>query len=222
MSKQLLPTYQEAAVAAALLSTKANLSRKTGSRLRDLALANSRVSGEGGVYFYDFEYVEDADGSRRFGRDYFIVPPELILGIAGFQDNSPGAFRLLAESILPRLVSNIRANNGTYLSTSEQRITSNNQAWAALLLSSASRSTWHVYRLRRALARLGYAARRERMGNRFTEVWLPFISMVLVVISGVVLKDEGGLVTGILAVAALMIGGLYGPEVVRRLFPGRG
>jgi hypothetical protein len=44
--------------------------------------------------------------------------------------------------------------------------------------------------------------------------------MIAVTILGVALRKQGGVIDGIVAVAVLLIGGLYGPTVIRRLFPG--
>ncbi len=221
MSKENLPTYQQAAIAAALLSTKVvPLQRNTMARLRQLALINSHALVEGGAYFYDYEYIDASDGSKKFDSDFFIVPPELILGISGFQYHSPSALRMLAEQIASRLGANIKSNSGGYLSPSEQRITSNNQAWAALFLSSVSRSSWHAYGLGWIPEKLRYELWRHRMDNRFTGRWLPFVSMVCVVVSSSLLQNADGPRRAFVAVAALIIGGLYGPKVVRRLFRG--
>jgi len=215
-----LAAHEAAAVTAALLSTEGeSLGRRTRSRIDEIAIARSRALGEGGVYFYDYQYDQAAGGATGFGRDYFIVPTEILLGIAGFQVGAPSALRMRAESTLDALVLNIREHRQAYLSPSEQRITSKNQAWAALLLSAAARALDGGYKPGRLFPRVGYEIRRERK-NRFFEVWFPFLSMIAVTILGVALRKQGGVIDGIVAVAVLLIGGLYGPTVVRRLFPG--
>jgi hypothetical protein len=212
-----LTLRERAAIAAALLCSPIRLSRKLKARVREIAFAPWAAINEGGVYFYDYELQKD--GNTAFGRDYFIVPTDMLIGIAGFQQRAPAALRLRAEKIVSRLSENLEANGGVFRLGSE-KVTTKNQAWAALMLRTAHEAIGRGFGLRRPLAWVAYQMRRERTGNRFTEVWFPFFSMAVIALFGVLLRDQGGLTAGAVALSALFVGGLYGPEVVRRIFPG--
>ena len=92
-----------------------------------------------GVYFYDLEFVK-ADDTHDFDRDYFIIPTEILLGIAGFQRGAPAYLRLRAESSLNALVRNLRGFDGFYRPDNEQRVSSVNQCWVAMYLALASKN----------------------------------------------------------------------------------
>src|SRR5260221_10147618 len=86
-----LAVHESAAVAAALLSTLGtSLGRRARSVIGEVAITRQRDVSECGVYFYDYEYTR-SDGSVGFGRDYFIVPTEILLGVAGFQKGAPSS-----------------------------------------------------------------------------------------------------------------------------------
>jgi hypothetical protein len=216
-SQKDLSLRERAAIAVALLCSPVQLTRKANRRVREIAFAPWAAINEGGVYFYDFDFRRD--GNTVFGRDYFIVPTDVLIGIAGFQERAPAALRLCAERIVSRVSENLEANGGVFRLGSE-KVTTKNQAWIALLLWTAHEAIDRGFGLRRPIAWITYQMRRERTGNRITEVWFPFFSMVVITVLGVLGRDQGGLTAGLVALAALFIGGLYGPEVVRRILPG--
>lgn len=109
------PLLEAAAASAAILSAKGpSIGHRTVSRMAENALSSRPGLDERGVYWYDYEYSPDAQGEARFGRDFFIIPTEILLAIAGFQPGAPTGARLMAEDVLRVLVENLRQNEGVY------------------------------------------------------------------------------------------------------------
>jgi hypothetical protein len=212
-----IPLLYVAAASAAVLSVRgAKLGSRVRSRIRRLAWSARANLADLGVYFYDFEYRGEAGGTA-FGRDYFIVPSEILVGIAGLQFWAPAALRQRAEAAAKALLLNIDTNQGVYRSDPEQRISSKNQAWAALLLrmSIEQRNTGS------GAARTWYWLRRERKGNWFTELAFPLTSLCVITAEIVIFRGLGSLVDVLTGIGGVIIGGLYGSTFLRKWFPGR-
>jgi hypothetical protein len=212
-----IPLLHSAAACAAILSVRGGaVSPKVKGRIRHVAWSTRANLGDLGVYFYDYQ-VGAGGGSTEFGRDYFIVPSELLVGIGGLQRGAPVALRERAETAAKALLANIRTNNGAYRSDPEQRISSKNQAWAALLLClSIAPPTTHG-----AFARIVYELIKERNGNWFTEVVFPLLSVCAITTEIVLFRDAGAPVNVFTGVGGIIIGGLYGTTFLRKWFPGR-
>jgi hypothetical protein len=212
------PLLEAAAASAAILSAKGSLiGRRTVSRVADSALSNRPGLDERGVYFYDYEYSPDVQGETRFGRDFFIIPTEILLAIAGFQPGAPSSARLMAEDVLRVLVENLRHNEGVYRPAEGERLSCVDQAWAAILLKVSSVG----HKPLSVREKLYYALFRRRREGWFMNRVFPGLSMLFVTLSNVLLKDTGPVNSVIAAVATLIIGGFYGPAVLRKLIPGR-
>jgi hypothetical protein len=209
----------EAAIgAAALLSVKGqSVGRKALDQMANDALAHRFRLDERGAYFFDYEYSPDADGQSFFGRDYFIIPVEILFGIAGFQRGAPSSLRLMAEGILSGLVENLRGNGGVYRPAATDRLSTIDQVWAAILLKVAAQAHTppSVYE------KVWYKLIRERRDNWFTSNAFPALSMLGITALNTLAKDAGPSINLLSVLASLVIGGLYGPAVLRRLMPGR-
>lgn len=205
------------AIAAAVLSLKGTaISRKTSWRLATISRLLPASLEEQQTYFFDFEYPTDSEEGIKFGRDYFIVSPEILLAIAGFQPGAPSALRLKAEGILTALVDSLRRAGDAYRPPEVDRLSSVDQAWAALLLKTASREHGTPSRASRAW----YELCRNRKGNNFTNKVLPVFSFLFFAALNVVAKDWALSVRIAAAVGLAFVGALYGGRV-RQLFPGR-
>jgi hypothetical protein len=167
------------------------------------------------TYWFDFEFLPDSK-KRIYSRDYFIVSPEMLLAIAGFQSGAPSSLRLMAERSVDALVSNLRLNGNVYKPSEGARISTIDQAWAAMLLSAAASR----HEPPNVLSKLKYEFLRNRKDNWFTGKFLPVFSPPFVVAANVVLSGAG-LTTRIFSALALsMVLSLYGPRYLRRLLPG--
>jgi hypothetical protein len=208
-----LPLFHSVAIGAAVLSAKKDsLNREALAKLDDLALAGSRGLGERAVYFYDYEY-NSKDDKKQFDRDYFFIPVDIVIALAGFQTGAPAGMRILAESILGHLIENITENGGVYRPGAGERLSSVDQAWAALLLkTSISQSTWpHM------ASSVRYWLYRQRKGNWITNTAFPILSLLFVTVSNVFLKDAGLVASSLAAIALLIVSGLYGKEMFRKV-----
>ncbi len=213
-----LPILEAAAVSAAILAAKGtSAGRKTLARMADIARSTHFGLGERNVYYYDYEHSPDIEGQNLFGRDYFIVPIEILIGISGFQPGAPSGLRMRSEAALSALIENLRQNDGAYRPAARERLSSMDQAWSAILLKMSSLE----HASPAALARVWYELIRHRKGNRFTNTVLPALSMLFVTAANALMKDAGPYINIITALAILIIGGLYGPPYLRRLILGQ-
>lgn len=213
-----LPLLEAAAASAAILSAKGtSISRSAISRVADNALSSRPGLGERGVYFYDYEYSPDEQGEALFGRDYFFIPTEILLGIAGFQPGAPSGARLMGEVVRSALADNLRQNEDAYRPAEGERLSCVDQAWAAILLKLSSLGQ----KPPSVRAKLCYALLRRRREGWFMSRAFPALSMLVVTAFNALLKDAGPLSNVLAALATLIIGGLYGAPVLRRLIPGR-
>ncbi len=209
-----LPLFHSAAIAAAVLTTpKTVVTRGAITKLTDIALRGPRGLGERAAYFYDYEYIDYPNEKPKFGRDYFFVPTDGLIAIAGLQRGAPPELRFLAEAIVLNLIKNMGENAGAYRPGPGERLSSVDQAWAALLLKLAYRQSFSSD----VTERVAYELRRQRADNWLTDTALPVFSMLSVTLGNVILKDASLLSSSLAAIAAVVIGGLYGPRVFRKL-----
>ncbi len=212
-----LTFLERAAIAAALITVKGQaLTRKTLRRIDRLARSLHGDLNRQETYFFDFEFLPDSD-NRIFSRDYFIVSPEILLAIAGFQSGAPGSLRLMAERTVDVLISNLKQNGNAYKPSGGTRISTIDQAWAAMLLSAAASK----HEPPNKLSKIKYALLRKRKDNWFTGKFLPAFAPPLVVACNVVFSSAAGLTTRIVSALALsLVLSVYGPRYLRRLLPG--
>ena len=205
------------ALCAAVLATKeTSISRKTFTRINRVATSEHSTIDEKAVYFYTYEHSPDKDGQTRYDNGYFLVPTDILLGIAGFLPGAPTALRLRAEAAVNSLVENLSKNNGAYRPDNEQRVCTMDQAWAAILIKIASLE----YKTPSISAKIWYEVRRRRSGNWFTNVGLPLLALVVATITNILVIDTGLIEKLITQVVALIIGGMYGQKVFQRLIRG--
>jgi hypothetical protein len=219
-----LPFLHFAAVSAAILSAKRTATNKrVVHRITKIAYATQLSLPELGVYFYDYEYLNEK-GESAYRRDYFIVPTEVLLGIAGFQVGAPAYLRIRAELSLKTLVRNIRGFDGFYRPDNEQRVSSMNQCWVAIYLSLAASCREHPN-----LAGIWYALRRQRPDRTWIDALMLFLcscgivfgiwyqTLLYVPVTGV-----GAIVfKTCVAVLAFIAGRLYAPAFLKEAFTGR-
>lgn len=203
---------ETAALAAALLTVKrSDVSKQALRYLSEIAAAGPPRILEKSVYFYNYERPIANKGYRH---GYFLVPSELLLTIAGLQPAAPPALCLRAERALDQLSAHLAENDGMYRTTEGRMAATVDQAWVsilfALLKKDDTRNVWSGMR-----ARMSYALRCEREGNVVTRIILPLIALLTVASASVFL--ESGVPKLISALGAIVVGTLYGPDVVRRL-----
>jgi hypothetical protein len=212
-----MPLLHAAAACAAILAVrKGKASSRVRKRMRQIAWSRRASLADLGVYFYDFQWARE-DASIDFGRDYFIVPSEVLMGIAGLQPDAPAPLRARAEATAKALLANMSAHQGVYRSDSEQRVSAKNQAWSAMLLHLSKRDPT----IRGWCGKVWYELRRERKGNWFTEVGFPLFSLCAIATVNVAVKDLGTPVNIAATIGMTIIVGLYGSTFLRKWFPGR-
>jgi len=215
------PHVSVASFASILLARSTAPIRSLTRRMNAIARARPIGLDDQALYFYDYQYRNPANGQIESDRDYVIVPAEALYGIAGFVPNSPIALRLRAESVLSLMQSNIATNRGAFRPTSDERLTTVNQAWCALFLSFALRASEHTSIYNQVM----YFLLREREGNALMNFWFPAVtSLIAVALAGVLMELD--LPSDWLNVAAklftpmglLVIGDINGEMVIRRLW----
>jgi len=219
-----LPRLHFAAAAAAILSAKRKSSRpEVLRRIKKVAYATQVSLPDLGVYFYDYEYPDD-DGKQKFGRDYFILPTEVLLGIAGFQIGAPAYLRLRSELSLASLVKNIRGYDGYYRPDNEQRVSSMNQCWVAVFLSLAAQTRERVIG-----SRIPFWLRRQRRDSFAIDTIMLLLCLVGICFGmafesfppQTILSPSSLIIKALSAVLAFIAGRLYAPTFVKELFAGR-
>jgi hypothetical protein len=211
-----LSLLERAAIAAALVTVKGNkLSRKTSRRIDQLARLVHPNLNRQETYFFDFEFLPGPQ-NRIYSRDYFIVSPEVLLAIAGFQPGAPPSLRLMAERTINVLINNLKQNGGVYRPSEGSRVSTIDQAWACLLLSAAAENVKSLPRR----SKIKYELLRTRRDNWFTAKFLPSVSTLIVVASNVALSGAGLTLRILSALALAVVASIYGPRVFRRLLPG--
>jgi hypothetical protein len=212
-----LAAYDVALSSVAILATKGkNISKKARRKIRSLAYTGDVNLSRKGIYHYHYKFVPWS-GPPQFRNEYFIVPTEVLVAIAGFLIGAPSALRLRAETTLDLLIDNLGKNTDVYRATEDQYTATKNQAWIALLLELADQN-----RQRSPIwGRLGYQLFRNRKGNWFTETMLPAFFLLAITIENVLFKGLCSYLDVFLSLGALIIGGIYGPAVFRKLIGSR-
>lgn len=221
--RQLAPHEVTAASTAVMAARGKDLDPKTQRTISRMARVAAPGLGDQGVYFSDYEH-EPIEGSR-YGRDYYIVPTRVLLAIGGFQPGAPSSLRLLAEATVKSVSKNLQEHAGAYCSEEGARLSTVDQAWAAILLGSAAKGDT----LPDPLQRLWYHLVRVRQGGWLMETGIPVTSIVSVFVLSAVIASlnrrvsDPSLVADVVGpLANLVVGGLYGPRYLGRLLPGRG
>jgi len=216
-----LPALHIAAASAAILAVKnGNASKEIREHIKKWAYATQPALPELGVYFYDLVFVKD-DGKPEFDRDYFILPTEILLGIAGFQRGAPTYLRLRAESSLNALVKNLIGFDGFYRPDIEQRVSSVNQCWVAMYLALATKN----YTGPGQGSRLMFWLLRQRPDTFWTDAILLLSCSGGIVLAGLtdfpVLSMNSAITKVLAATLAFIAGRFYAPPFLRKVFVGR-
>ena len=211
---QSLSSFNTAMLAlAVLLGRKGRISRSAKRTIGRLAYTGPVNLARKGIYHYQCQFQSASDPHQKFKNEYFIVPTELVIALAGFQPFAPAGLRLRAENTLQILLENLSANNGAFLTDEEQLASTKYQAWVALLIWAAITN----HQKAPAYARSWYALWRRRKDNRLTETVLPVFMILFVGIGSVLLKGQSVLSDALLVGCSTVVGGLYGPSVFRKL-----
>jgi hypothetical protein len=224
-----LPRLHVAIASAAILSLPHyDPSSKVRARISKLAYATQISMPELGVYFYDYEYVESegTDGhhdQHHFKTDYFIVPIELVLGIAGYQPKAPLYLRFRAENTLKLLVQNLQGFDGYYRPDNEQRISSVNQCWVAMYLALAEQTVVSTLPApNRLVPRIWYECIKQRPDHFWIDsgmlglCGLGLIAASLLPFSGLTFANVASKICA--AVLAFLAGRFYAPIFLKRIF----
>ena len=185
-------------------------------QVNSLLVAPPAVTSDLGVYFYDYQFLQPG-GGHHYSRDYFIVPIELLIAIVGLLPNARVNARLHALTTIDHVKSTVVANNGAYRSLSEQRLSTKNQAWAAIALKLGTSDVHVPFSGQRVLWFLT-----KPRTNQYVDRWFPVAALILTAgLGAIVTPDAGSTATITRALALLVIGGLYAPTVFRQLLRGR-
>jgi hypothetical protein len=168
------------------------------------------------TYYLDYVYADPNDGTPHSRRDFIIIPTEFPLAIAGFQRNAPAALRLRAGAIVTALYELLETVPHVYKSSSEERISTKNQAWAALALGEALRAK----PLRGMLPWAWHELVRLRSWPK-TEKLLTLVSTLLVVGLTATLAADSTYQKALLGIGSYVLYALYRPVLIGRIFPGR-
>lgn len=232
LGTETLPRLHVAIASAAILSMPGYTPQsEVRAKISRLAYATQVSLPELGVYFYDYEFEEDQAGHAQakkqiFKTDYFIVPTELVLGIAGYQPKAPMYLRFRAESNLKLLVKNLQGFDGFYRPDNEQRISSVNQGWVAIYLALAERTAMDRSSLShdsaRWFSRLWYECIRQRPDRFWLDSVMLSISALGILLGSMLpysgVNIESILAKGCVAALAFISGRLYAPIFIKSLF----
>jgi hypothetical protein len=215
-----LPALHIAAAAAAILAVKnGGASKKFGKFINRWAYATQPALPELGVYFYDLEFAKNS-GERAFDRDYFIVPTEVLVGIAGFQKGAPANLRLRAESSMKALVENMRSD-GFYRPDDEQRVSSLNQCWVAIYLALGAKEYSGVGWWNRTM----FWLLRERPDSAWRDGLLLALCSAFILLATFLHFPTVSVWSVLIKIAAVALtfltGHLYAPAFMKKVFVGR-
>jgi hypothetical protein len=209
-----LPPHEVAVASAAVLATQGpSVTPTLVRRLSRMLLSRPLDVSERSAYFFDYEYPADPSPQPRFGRDYFIIPVDVLFATAAFQPGVSSLLRLRAQAVLRQLASNLRSNDRAYRPADGERLSTIDQAWCALLLNLSSGES----RQSGLTATVAYALLRHRRDNWFTTSALPMLSLIVVTVLSTLASNAGPATRVFAAFATLVVGGLYAPKVFRRL-----
>lgn len=227
-----LPRLHLAIASAAITSIPGHPpSSRARSKINKLAYATQVSLPELGVHFYDYEFADpetqDADSKHKFGRDYLIVPIEVVLGIAGYQPNAPLYLRYRAETTLNLLVKNLQGFDGFYRPDNEQRISSMNQCWVAMYLALAERGEEtgrpFVRSLKGLPPRWTYALIRQRPDKFWLDSLMLTLCGVSILGAGLLPSDGASFlylfsIKLCAAILTFIAGRLYAPVFLKHIF----
>ncbi len=212
-----LSLLERVAIATALIATNGSaLKGKVRRRVGRLARSLHGDLNAQGTYFFDFEFLPNTQ-NRVDGRDYFIVSPEILLAVAGFQVGAPPSLRLMAERTVELLNNNLKQNDHAYKPNVGPRISTMDQAWAALLLYVARSKHKSPSRF----SKIVYGLLRSRKDNWFTGKFLPAFSTLAMIALNVLARDAGLALQIFSALGLSVTSSIYGPRYFRKLLPGR-
>lgn len=210
-----LSLLSRAAAVGAIAFSSAKHSGFVRKQASDIASSPSGMTNDLGVYFYDFQF-RDAQGETAYARDYFIVPTELLCGIVGFANQSGISARLRAIGTIDHVKRVVMTNDGAYRSSWQQRISTKNQAWAAIALKLASMDREGASWLQRCF----WFFAKPRTGPK-VDKWFPVFALVSTTILSALVSAGNPGADAFKAFAMLIVGGLYAPNAVRHLIKGR-
>ncbi|MCH7476466.1 MAG: hypothetical protein IIA14_00005 [SAR324 cluster bacterium] len=171
-------------------------------------------------YFFDYEYLQNGSDQVNYGRDYFIVPTEVLLAIAGYQDAAPSELLLRSEATMRRLDENLHKHKWAYCPAEGERITSVDQAWVAVMLKFGSCPNKGISKG----TKLKHMLFKERKDNRLTDVALPLFGIFGVIAATVSLEwsleEQAFWQRMVVQICGIIIAALYGLKPIRKLFSG--
>lgn len=215
-NRHLTPTERGLITAAIVSSLGSIQNRKAAKVMRAQAREPIGTLSQNYSYFYEYQYANPESLSVLWNRDLVFLYSEIMLGIAGFLPNAPAELRLRAEGILGRVLDNIAAE-GSFRPIHEGRLSTVEQAWCAVLLALARNQ---APRKSGTLGRFRYQLLRQWEPTSFTDIVFPVTAMTIVAaISAIPLEFMPFTFAKVLA--ALIIFGLYGEKVIRRIVPGK-
>jgi hypothetical protein len=211
----------EIAAVTAGLSTWQSYSSRSGVK-HDVALRwRSLPEQRHGIYFFFYEYAPGADG-RSFGRDYLLVPLELLVAIGGLQSAAKASLRLTAEEIVSRLLKTLDDQGGLYRVAKRDHISSIDQAWAAIAIAYAISAWEGGSRLPGVLSRSWHGLVKEREDNAFTGTVFPVITVIFfAVVNALPWIESSPLIKIAISVGTVFAAALYGDNILRRMLRGK-
>jgi hypothetical protein len=207
-----LTSTERGLIAAAVLAGQGSI--VTGRALEEVSNLAHRAPAtlsENHSYFYEYR-----QGDGEWGRDSVYLYAEIMGGIAGFLPGASIASRLRSESILELVLDNV-SNEGFRPVLGVGRISTVEQAWCCLFLALAKRAADRHIAVRKTIA---YALLRERRPNLWTRTVLPVCATLAVCYASAVVGGDRPLAKAFTIGASFIIFGLYGPQVIKRFFPG--
>ncbi len=208
-----LPAAAALAALAAARCKRAAVTKQANSLLG----AQATVTSDLGVYFYDFQFLGEG-GALSHSRDYFIIPIELLIVIVGLLPGARVNARLHALTTIDGVKSIVIRNEGAYRSSPEQRLSTKNQAWAAIALKLATYDLDPPLKGQRLLWNLT-----KPRANRYVDKWMPPLALLFTTALAALSPANATPTNRVFrALALLVIGGLYAaPATFRQLIRGR-
>ncbi|MGH9476173.1 MAG: hypothetical protein ACRD1C_07555 [Terriglobales bacterium] len=159
-----MPALQASFAAAAIMALGPQNARAIRKQIARFAMSRDFSLADLGVYFYEYK----CDG--KAGTDYFIAPPAIVLATGAFSSSSPILLRQFGEQVAARLAKSLEKSDYGFKPDAEQRVSTKNQAWAALLLKASLSPNANPTSL---AGMVWYGLLRERPGNWWTEIVFP-------------------------------------------------
>lgn len=208
-----MPLYVEATAGAAILSVKErNIARNALRRLSSIGRSVPVGLDDQNVYFYDVEHSANEEMETSFSRGYLFVSTELLIGMAGLQAGASSSLRLRAEATHDSVCAHFEQNQYAYRPDVGERISTMNQAWAAIFLRLPLDGAVNSGRT----VRIWYALIRNRKDNVWTGTVIPFVNTIIVTVLSIVVQSGGLFFKIVASLAILFIGSIYGTKAVER------